>query len=261
MNPECRRLAVVVVGCCYLHAWITGIGVALAPAVGEVILLELGQCAVLQSVAVAYRLLVSQLALKHCVEEESLVLHSQSEADVHLGVRRVLYVDVVFRVEFAVVVLVDILDVARCQRRVAASVLVKFPVVNLLLALEEACRLVHSPYHAALAFASQVGCLAALVAVVEILVVALREIERHVVSELADGVLMSDGEIPSPCLQLTEVHRRIGTVCTGRRREEIARGRCDLVGLIAYEVVERHTYASVPESHVHSEVVVVGLAP
>ena len=120
-------------------------------------------------------------------------------------------------------VLVDILDVAWCQRRVAASVLVEVPVVDFLLALEESGSLVHGPYHAALALAAQVGCLAALVAEVEILVVALREIERHVVFELAYGVLMSDGEVPSPCLQLTEVHRRIGTVGTGRRREEIAR--------------------------------------
>ena len=77
------------------------------------------------------------------------------------------------RVENTILVLVDVFDVTRSDGCITLSVLVEWPVVDFFLTLEQSCCLILLPYHAAGSRTAKVGQLTALVAEVEVFVVAL----------------------------------------------------------------------------------------
>ena len=100
------------------------------------IFLETLQGTVIERIILRDIFLIPNLALEHGVHEETLVGSAQLEGNVHVGIGRVLHIYHIVHINLAVAVLVDILDIARCQRGIALAVLVG-PTVNFFLTLEK----------------------------------------------------------------------------------------------------------------------------
>ena len=97
------------------------------------ILLELRHSAVFESICVADILFVSHFSLEESIDKESFILHSHTETEVHIRVRRVLDEDIVVGIEYMVIILVHVFYISRSESLVALSVLIERPIVYFLL--------------------------------------------------------------------------------------------------------------------------------